>query len=43
LQAHAVATLNALQDFFSFFAAVGHDFGELFEQGFGHVLLFIQK
>jgi hypothetical protein len=31
-----VATLNALQDFFSFFAAVGHDFWELFEQGFGH-------
>jgi len=36
LQAHAVAAFNALQDFFGFFAALGHDLGELFKQGFGH-------
>ena len=36
LQRDAVTVLNPFQDFFGFFAAVGHDFGELFEQGFGH-------
>ena len=36
LQADAVATFYAFQDFFGFLAALGHDFRELFEQGLGH-------
>ena len=36
LQHDAMTAFKALQDFFGFFTPTFDDFGELFEQGFGH-------
>ncbi|HRK79173.1 MAG TPA: hypothetical protein PLQ95_11590 [Thiobacillus sp.] len=36
LQLHAVAAFNAFEDFLGLLPALGNDFGQLFEQGFGH-------
>ena len=36
LQADALAALDALQDFFGGLAALGHDVGQLLDEGFGH-------
>jgi hypothetical protein len=33
-----VTAFDALQDFFSLLAAIGHDFRELFEEGLGHAM-----
>ena len=35
----ATIVFYVFQNFFSFFAALGHDVGELFEQGLGHGVL----
>ena len=36
LQADAVTAFDTFQNTFRFLAAIGDDFGELFQQGFGH-------
>ncbi|MDO9011692.1 MAG: hypothetical protein Q7U78_07795, partial [Gallionella sp.] len=43
LQADTVAALQTFQYAFRFLAAIGDDFGELFQQGFGHKNVFTEK
>lgn len=43
LQADAVSAFDAFQNAFGFLAAIGDDFGELFQQGFGHNRMFNQE